>query len=103
MSAAHEPLDRINGALRVGDGLSSGGFADEHVALIGERDDARREPIAFGVRNDLRFFTFHHGDDRVGRTQVDTDNFFPSSHGLCSLKSPRIADVSLVCLSLNLS
>ena len=94
---AHEALDREHGALRIRDGLTTGGFADEDVALIGERDDARREPIAFGVWNDLRFFAFHHGDDRVGRTEIDTDNLFTSSHGLCSLKSPRDADVSFMC------
>ena len=64
----------------IGDGLAAGRLADEDIALVGERDDARRQPIAFRVGDDLRFFAFHHGDDRVGRAQVDADDFFASSH-----------------------
>ena len=82
---AHEPLDRVNGLRGVGDRLPPGGFADEHFALVGERDHARREPVAFGVGNDLRFFTFHHGDHGVRRAEVDTDNFFA-----CHESSPSI-------------
>ena len=83
--AAHEPLDRVDGPRRVGDGLPPGRLADEHFALVGERDDARREPVAFGVRDDLRLFAFHDGDDRVGRAQVDADDFFASCHCDCLL------------------
>ena len=90
MPPAHEALDRVDGARRVGHRLPPGGLADEDVALIGERDDARRQPVAFGVRNDLRFFAFHDGDDRVGRAQIDADDFFTCSHDLCSFIFPRM-------------
>ena len=80
MPAAHEPLDRVDRPRRVGDRLPAGGLADEDVALVGERDDARRQAVAFRVRDDLRLVAFHHGDDRVGRAQVDADNFFACSH-----------------------
>ena len=87
MPTAHEALDREHSAPWVRDGLPTGGLADEDVAFIGERDDARREPVAFGVRNNFRLFTFHHGDDRVGGTQVDADDFFPCSHDRCSFET----------------
>ena len=43
---AHETLDRIDGLLGIGDDLPAGRLADEHVAFVGERDDARRQAIA---------------------------------------------------------
>ncbi len=79
--AAHEPLDRVDGPRRVGHRLPPRGLADQDVALVGERDDARREAVAFGIRDHLRFFAFHHGHDRVGGAQVDADNFFTCCHG----------------------
>ena len=51
--AAHEALDRVDGALRVGDRLPLGRVADEAVALVGEGDDAGRQPVAFLVGDDL--------------------------------------------------
>ncbi len=78
---AHEAFDRIDGFLRIGDRLAAGQFAHEHVPLVGERDDAGRKTVAFLIRNDLGFFTFHYRDDRVGRAEVDADDFFSRSHG----------------------
>ena len=51
--AAHEALDRVDRALGIGDRLAAGQVADQHVALVGERDDAGRQPVAFLVGNDL--------------------------------------------------
>ena len=81
---------------RVRDRLPPRRFADEHVALIGERDHARREPIAFGIGNDLRFFTFHYGDDRVGGAQVDANDFFPSGHDVMLLLIPLNPDLLFI-------
>ena len=81
--AAHEPLDRVDRALRIGDGLPLGRIADEPVALVGERDDARRQPVAFLVGDDLDLAAFHDGDDRVRGAEVDADDFL-FSHGVIS-------------------
>ena len=44
--AAHEALDRVDRAPRVGDRLPLGRVADEAVALVGEGDDAGRQAVA---------------------------------------------------------
>ena len=46
---------------------------------FGERDDRRRQPPAFGVGDDHGLAAFHDGDNRVGRAQVDADDFAHSS------------------------
>ena len=82
VAAAHEALDRVDGARRVGDGLASGRLADDGFPFIGERDDAGRETIPLGVGDDLHVFAFHHGDDRVGRSEVDSDDLFSARHAM---------------------
>src|SRR5262249_20378899 len=76
--AAHESLDREDGVLRVGDGLTLGNLADETLAALGERDDRRRQAAPFGVGDDDRLAPFDHGDDRVGSSEIDSDDF---AHG----------------------
>ena len=89
VAPAHEALDRVDGAPRVGDRLPLGRVADQAVALVGEGDDAGRQAIAFLVGDDLDLAAFHDGHDRVGRAQVDADDFFllPS---LCSFLNGRL-------------
>ncbi len=91
MPAAHEALDRVDGAPRVGDGLPLGRVADEAVALVGERDDAGRQAIAFLVGDDLDLAAFHDGDDGVRGAEVDADDFF-FSHGCISFLNIDSAD-----------
>ena len=73
--AAHEPLDREDGVLGIGDGLALGDLADEPLAGLCEGHDRRRQPAAFGVGDDDRLAAFHDGDDGVGGAQVDADDF----------------------------
>ena len=73
--AAHEALDREDRVLGVGDRLALGDLADQPLAGLGEGDDRRRQASAFRVGDDDRFAAFHDGDDRVGRAQVDADDF----------------------------
>ena len=80
--AAHEALDRIDGAPRVGDRLPLGRFADERFALVVEGDDAGGEPVPFLIGNDLCFLALHDGNDGIRRSQVDSDDFFPLSHAV---------------------
>ena len=78
--ATHEALDRCDRAFRVHDRLTFRKLADE-LFRIGERDDTGSQPIPFGIRDYLRFFTFHNCDDRVGCSKIDADDFFALSHG----------------------
>ena len=71
---AHVALDRRDGAVDVGDGLALGGLADEHLAVLGERDDRRGRAEALGVRDDLGLAALEDADDRVGRTEVDSNS-----------------------------
>ncbi len=72
--AAHEPLDRVDGVLRVGDRLPLGDLADETLAVLGERHDRGvvRLPSWFGDDDGLA--ALHHGDHGVGRAEVDSDD-----------------------------
>ena len=87
MPPAHEALDRVNRPLGIGDRLAASQISDEHVSLVGERHDARGEPVAFLVGNDLGLFAFHHGHDRIRRAEVDTDDFFALSHTVLLLST----------------
>src|SRR6185312_2767268 len=70
---AHVALDRADGAVDVGDGLPLGYLTDEHLAVLGKRDDGGSGPAAFGVGDDGRLSTLQDRDDRVGGTEIDTD------------------------------
>ena len=76
--AADQALDREQGVVRIGDGLALGGLADQHFVVLGERDDRRRGAVAFAVLDHARLAAFHDRDARVGRAEVDADDF---AHG----------------------
>ena len=67
--AAHEPLDREDRVLGVGDRLALGDLADQALAVFRERHHRWRGPRAFLVHDHDGLPVFHHGDDRVGRAQ----------------------------------
>ena len=50
-----------------------------NVAFIGEAM-MLGESVTFLVRDDFRFFPFHHCDHGVRGAEIDTDNFFALSH-----------------------
>ncbi len=76
VAPAHEPLDRINGAARIGDCLAFGRVADEPIALVGEGHHAGGQALAFLIGDNFDFAAFHHGDDGVGGAKIDADDFF---------------------------
>ena len=76
MPPAHEALDRVDGAARVGDRLPLGRVADQPIALVGEGHHAGRQAVAFLIGDDLDLAAFHDRHDRVRRAQVDADDFF---------------------------
>ena len=69
----HVTLHRADRAVGVGDGLTLGHFADEHLAGLGESDHRRGRATALGVRDDDGLARLQHGHHRVGGTEVDTD------------------------------
>jgi hypothetical protein len=50
-------------------------LSDQALPRLAERDDRRREPAAFSVLDDRGLVAFHDGDNGIGRSQVDTDDF----------------------------
>jgi hypothetical protein len=73
--AAHEALDRKHGAFRIGDALTLGHLANEAFTFLREGDDGGGRPRTFLVHDDRRLPAFHNGYDRVGRAQIDSDDF----------------------------
>ena len=72
--AADQALDGKKGVVRVGDGLAFRRLADEALAILGEGDDGRGGPGAFGILDDLCLAVLHDSHTGVGRTQVDADD-----------------------------
>ena len=73
-ATADQTLHREERVLRVGDGLTLGGGADEDLAVVHVSDDRRRRAGAFAVFDNLDVLAFHHGDGGVRRTKVNADN-----------------------------
>ena len=73
--AAHQPLDRIDGVLRVRHRLPFGDGADEPLARFADGDGGRRDPPALRVGDDGRLPRLHHGHHAVCSTQVNSDYF----------------------------
>ena len=71
---ADQTLDREQGVLGIGHGLTLGGLAHETL-IVGEGDDGRRRAAALGVLDHLGLAAIHDGDAGVGRSKVDTDDF----------------------------
>src|SRR6201999_4536277 len=78
---SHEPLDRINRVLRIGDRLALGHLAYKPLAVLGERNDRGGRSSALLIGDNLGLPTFHHGPAAFGRAQINTDN-------LCHSPSP---------------
>jgi hypothetical protein len=74
--AAHEALDGENGVLGIGDRLSAGHLTDDLlVGLRGDSDDRWGQAIAFDVFEDGRIAGLDNRHDRVGRAEVDAQDF----------------------------
>ena len=76
VTPAHESLDGVDGVGRIGDRLPFGRLANKGLPFVGESDDAGRNPVALQVGNDFRLAPFHHRNDGVGGSQIDTNDFF---------------------------
>ena len=74
VAAAHEPLDREDGVLGIGDGLSLGDLPHENLAVLRKSDDRRCEPATLLIRDHRGVAAFDDRDHRVGRSEVDADD-----------------------------
>jgi hypothetical protein len=74
-AGAHEALDREDRVLGVRDGLPLGHLANEAFSVLGDRHDRWRRPRAFLVDDDRGLAALHDRDDRVGRSEVDSNHF----------------------------
>ena len=80
IAASHKPLDRKDGVFRVGDSLTFGHLTYQPFTTFGESNDGRSRAGSFLVGDDGRLSAFHNGDDRIGGSQIDSDNF---THKMC--------------------
>jgi hypothetical protein len=69
--ASHVALDRTNGAVRVGDGLTLGHFTDQDLAALGEADHRGGGTGSLSVGDHGGLASLERGDDRVGCPEVD--------------------------------
>ena len=74
VAPAHESLDRIDGVLGVGHGLTLRDLPDQTLSALCKRNDGRRGAPAFLIGDDDRLPTFHHRNDGIGGAQIDSDN-----------------------------
>ena len=81
-ATAHEPLDGKDGVRRVRDRLPLRNFSDETLAGLRNAHDRGGRTAAFGVGDDGGLPALHHGDNRVGRPQINTDDLAHGSSGL---------------------
>jgi hypothetical protein len=80
---AHEPLDREDGLLGVGDRLALGHLAHQPLAVLGEGHHRGGGSATLGVGDDDRVAPLHDRYDRVGRAQVNADDL--GRRHVCSL------------------
>src|SRR5699024_12065022 len=66
----HVALDRGDGAVDVGDGLTLGDLTDQDLALLGEGDDRGGRARALGVGDHGGLPALEDGDGRVGGAEV---------------------------------
>src|ERR1700730_15282624 len=69
----NQPLNRVDGILGVCDALPLGWLSDQDFALIQKRHDRWCRACTFSVFDNFRGVTFHHGNARVGSSEIDAD------------------------------
>jgi hypothetical protein len=71
----NQTLEGEDGVLRVHNCLSLSRQTNKTLAMLGERDDGGRCPCSFRILDDTGSLALHDGDARVGRAQINTDNW----------------------------
>src|ERR1700730_3834470 len=82
-SAAHEALDRVDGALRLGKQTPAGRLADDDASVRVEAHDRGQKGFAVRARNTVRLarLRIHVCDEAVGGAEIDS---YDASHVLLS-------------------
>ncbi len=75
VAGPHFTLNGADGAVGVGDGLTSGDLTDHTLAGFRKRYHGRRCARAFGVGNDDSLAAFHNGHTGIGGAQIDAYYF----------------------------
>jgi hypothetical protein len=70
-SAPHQPLDRVDGAVRRRQQVRAGGVAHHHAAALGHGDHRWNQLRAVLARDHLRRVALHEGDQRIGGAEID--------------------------------
>ena len=73
--AAHEAFDGKNGVLRIDDGLVAGHPSHQAFVVLVDRHHGRHQPLPFRGGDDDRFGAHHDRPDRVGGSQVNSNDF----------------------------
>ena len=81
--------------LRVGQQAPLRLAADMNRAVIANRDDRRHQRVAARVADHDRHAVLHVGDQRVGRPEIDPDNFAHTAHWLRHDAAGSVVPVSL--------
>ncbi len=71
--ASDEALDGEQGVMRIRYSLPLGGLADQHLVILGERDDRGGGPIALTVLDHTGLTALHDGHARIRRAEVNAD------------------------------
>jgi hypothetical protein len=72
-AAADEALGRIDRVLGIQHRLAARQLPHQSLARLGERHDGGREATPLGVGDDRRLAGLHHGDYRIGCSQINPD------------------------------
>ena len=73
-AASHEAFDRIDCFVGIGNGLAACDLPHQAFPVLGEGHDGRGDAVAFAIGDNGRFAAFHHRHDRVGGSQVDSND-----------------------------
>ena len=92
-AAADQALDRKKRVLGIGHRLAFRRLADQTLARFGECNHRGRRAHALAVLDHLGILAFHHGNARIRRAEIDTDDL---AHGHLFLKQDRAARGSTV-------
>ena len=73
VAPADQALDREDRVLGISDALPLRRLSDEDFAGIGKGNHRRGRPCPLRILDDFRLVAFHHGDARIGRSEIDSD------------------------------
>ena len=88
-TASHEAFDRINRFLGIGHRLAPGDLSHKTFAVLGESYNGGRDAVAFAIGDNGGFTAFHHRHDRVGGSQINSDDLAHDVQSSCRRPSRK--------------